>query len=273
MGEAGEARGPDLPQGVTVEVLRVAVATSRSWRGVLRHVGLTSPRQGRRMQQACDELGIPYSHFRHHKAGDAALARVVARSRSWTEVLVGLGHAPDSGSARASLRLRCQRLGVEVGHLGAAPSPDPEGRLRTGPQARHLRDAGSLLVAASCTLAGHRVSWPLEPAVYDLLIDTGPGGIRRVQVKTTTTWVAGAWLCTLTRSEYAGAAGGKRPVRYSSDQVDDFGIVDGDQEVYLIPFAAVAGRTAVSLRRYAAFRVPRLAADRRSGQGPAATAV
>lgn len=135
--------------------------------------------------------------------------------------------------------------------------PPVAGSLTWDPKLQHLRAAGTYLVAAACTLAGYSVCWPLEPAVYDLLVDAG-NRVLRVQVKTTSLRVGGSWTCSITRSEYADVAGGKRRVAYSPADIDAFGIVDGDGEIYIIPIETVSGMTNVSLRRYAAYRISRL---------------
>lgn len=126
---------------------------------------------------------------------------------------------------------------------------------------QHLRSAGELLVAAVYALRGHTASWPLQPAPYDLIAESAaptPGaGARfsRVRVKTCTRKQAGAWLCWITRSEYCDAPGGKRRVAYTSDQVDELAVVDGDLQVYVIPFALVAGQSTLTPRAHDRFRV------------------
>src|SRR5690349_21149574 len=99
---------------VTDEQLRVAVAASRSWRGVLRTVGLTSPRTGRELKARCDVLGIDYSHFGKTGPEEDTLRAAIQGCETWPEVLTALGFAPHSGSARASLRRHCAALGVET---------------------------------------------------------------------------------------------------------------------------------------------------------------
>jgi hypothetical protein len=62
-------------------------------------------------------------------------------------------------------------------------------------------------------LRGFRVSWPLEPAVYDLLADPGDGAaILRVQVTTGTSRQGDTWVCWTGRSTYAPVPGGKKRV-------------------------------------------------------------
>jgi hypothetical protein len=119
-----------------------------------------------------------------------------------------------------------------------------------------LQAAAGPLVAAVYSLRGCRVSWPLEPAPYDLLAEEPDGcGLARVQVKTCTTQQHGNWICWVTRSRYASVPGGKRRTPYDSGDVDVLAIVTSNLEVYLLPYAAVASRTAVTLRAYQEHRV------------------
>lgn len=238
---------------VPVARLRIAVAQNRSWRGVLRTLGLTAPRAGRLLRARCDAEGIGYAHFSSRSWTDAQL-RAAAPAADWTALLAALGYAADSGSARATIRKHAVRLGLDLHHL------EPAGGRRevadafcAQPQLDHLRAAGSYLVAAACALAGHKVAWPLEPAPYDLLVDDGR--LHRVQVKTTSRRVDGAWTCKLTR-----ARSGHRDW-YTTDEIDWFGIVDGELSVYLVPSAVVDGLGTIVVRAYDAYRVPRLAAS------------
>lgn len=238
---------------VSDEQLRVAVAGSRSWRGVLRALGMSSPRTGRELKARCEVLGVDYSHFRNGPSDETVIA-AVAGAHTWIEAVVAAGYSRDSGSARAQLRRRSAALGIDTAHLSAGPAA--VGSPLHGPAMLHnLRAAAAMLVSAALTLAGHRCIWPLEPAPYDLLVDAS-GSIQRVQVKSTTTRPEGSWQCMLTRSTYDGLTG--RQVRdvYTADEIDTFAIVDGDLGIYLIPFEAVAGMTGISLRKYEAYRLP-----------------
>jgi hypothetical protein len=120
---------------------------------------------------------------------------------------------------------------------------------------QHVRRAGAHLVAAVYAVSGHHVSWPLEPAPYDLLVDPGDGAALRVQVKTCTSQQAGAWVCWITRSEYVGGPAGKRRAVYPADSLDVLAVVDGDLQVYLLPFSLVAQQRTVTVRAYEAYRV------------------
>lgn len=246
----------EILASLDADTLAAAVESCRSWRQVLVKIGLSPNRHARRLRELCDEWGISYAHFRYHAFSDEQLRDVLSSATSWPEVITRLGYAEDSGSARGTIRKHARRLGLDLESL-AAGTRSKAPLLPLQPDLLHLRQAGAYLVAGAFTLAGHRVCWPLEPAVYDLVVEAGERMLR-VQVKTTSQQVRGAWSCSITRSEYADVAGGKRKVRYLPDEVDAFAIVDGAGDVYVIPIEDVAGLTNLSLRRYALYRVPRL---------------
>ncbi|MFP5220091.1 MAG: group I intron-associated PD-(D/E)XK endonuclease [Actinomycetes bacterium] len=244
---------PPLPPGVDAEALVDAVARSRSWRGVLRSFGLTSTHKGRQMRTWCDAAGIDYSHFATWSWDRRALRTAVETSTSWPELIERLGIGADSGSARSSIRRRCLEQGIDLaGVESTAPSPADDVMPRC--DLSRLRSAGGHLVAAYCTLAGWRVSWPLEPVSYDLLAEDAARRVRRIQVKTTTRRDGDSWSCGISRSTYV-SGGGKVRATYEPEEFDDFGIVDGDLRVYLVPAALVAGRTQLTLRRYRSFEL------------------
>lgn len=250
------AARPGLPRAISVAELAEAVHTSTSWRGVMRAFGLTTSRTGRVLRDLCDELAIDYAHFRQSRVDLRSVAAVVSSSATWEGVLEQLGYAPNSGSARATVRKHCRRLGVDVSQLVARRQPPLQWTALT-PAAAHLRAAGPHFVAAALAVAGVPVSYAAEGLAYDLLADMGAGGISRIQVKTTTQRAGQTWECALTRKSYtATATGGHRKALYSAEDVDFFACVDPRGSVYLIPIAAVEGYTMISLRRYEQFRLP-----------------
>jgi hypothetical protein len=257
----GHPDQPPLPLAIDAdtEALRTAVAGSRSWRGVLRALGRRpdNGRVGRQLRARCDSLGIDYSHFgRSTRWTDAELRRCVPAAITWAQLITELGYAVDSGSARATLRAHCARLRIDASHLDGPAAP--EGPFVAGWRL-HLASAGVLIVAAAVALDGRRVSWPLEPAPYDLLVETRGCGVRRVQVKTTTQRRGSTWICHLNRSRYDPTApGSKRRQCYDPREIDDIAIVDGDLGIYLMPYQVVAGRSAIRLSKYARFRIHRL---------------
>ncbi|MDT7538528.1 MAG: hypothetical protein QOI82_2113 [Actinomycetota bacterium] len=256
---SGDIGPPDrirLPGGVTEAALRDAVARNRSWRGVLRHFGMSAPRNGRVMRSACDELGIPYDHFSGNQwdfVDTDAMNAAVASSRSWPEVANRLGYAEGSGSAMASLRRVAVTLGLEVGHLSRMVAPETRGPFDGPGDDAHLRRAAAFIVAAKCTLLGHGISWPLEPEPYDLLVHTKTSGLLRVQVKSGTHLAHGSWVAWITR-RHAGSGGAGR-LAYTADEIDYFGIVDAEHYVYMLPISLVAGQQSVTLRKYEDYRI------------------
>jgi len=105
-----------------------------------------------------------------------------------------------------------------------------------------------MLAASWFTLAGFDVSWPLEPARYDLIAIKADRQ-RKVQVKTT----AGSrrhgrqvWLSTTSR--------GPRTL-YGTDEIDEFFVIDAALNFYRIPVQIVGGRHAITLDGYEACRV------------------
>lgn len=228
--------------------LRQAVATSRSWRGVLRALGVQSSRHARALKSQCDRTGIDYGHFRGRRWSDGDLRDALVSANSWRDLLQSLGYAEDSGSARATVRKHAGRLCLDLRRLEVAPRPPACDAFAGEADGRHLRDAGAYLVAAACAMRGFKISWPLEPAVYDLLIDTGRS-LLRVQVKTTTWRLHGAFACKITRR-----SGGEK-TWYTKDDIDYFGVVDGDQQVYMIPVEVVDGTGTIIVRQYDAFRI------------------
>lgn len=242
---------PRLPDEVAPEALAAIVATSRSWRGVLRELGLTSTHKGRQMRAFCDAAGIDYSHSRQRTYDDDRLRCAVAMARSWDELLEMLGLATTSGSARGSVRKRCAQLGLDL--RGLEPDLLP-GRPVPVPCSHRLREAGALLVAATYVMSGSSVCWPLEPTTYDLLVTHPGASAERVQVKTTTYRTGGSWVCSVSRSRYT-PGGRKERVAYEPSEIDVYAVVDGDLGVYLIPSGQLVGARRVSLRRFAAHRV------------------
>ncbi len=115
------------------------------------------------------------------------------------------------------------------------------------PDETHLRRSGSLLAAAWFSLCGYDVSWPLEPARYDLLV-TSQAGTQRVQVKTTTVRTGHSWTAWLSSS-------GKARRTYDPEEIDYFFVITSALDGYLIPTHVVGGLHAVTLSAYREFLV------------------
>jgi hypothetical protein len=215
---------------------------------VLRHLDMTATSSSamRSVRRRADALGLDYSHFTGQRRWtDQQLMEAVANSRSWGQVVQALGLA--DASSQSTLKGHAARLGLDVTHLTRPTEPRVESPLSLTPAATNLRRACSLMAATWFVLCGHDVSWPLEPARYDLLV-TMEGRVQRVQVKTTTVRTGASWTVWLSTS-------GRARATYDVDEIDLFFVIDGDLTCYVIPSKTVGGLHAIQLSAYAAYRV------------------
>ena len=74
------------------------------------------------------------------------------------------------------------------------------------------------------------------------------GAVKRVQVKTATVRTGQSWTVWLSTT-------GAERLPYDIEEIDDFFIIDGDFNYYLIPVSRVGGLHAIQLSAYAAFKV------------------
>jgi len=246
-----------------------AVAASRSWRGVMRDLGLCATSAGsiRIVKRHVARLGLNTSHFTGQRRwSDAQLRRAVASAYSWSELLLELG-LHDNADDRTRVKAHAARLGLDLSRLGgtgkgAATRPEFK------PDIKHLREAGVAIAVMWFLLCGYNASLPIEPTLYDLLVSM-PDGIKRVQVKTTTHNQAGVgWLVQVGRRPYS-PGNRERLVPYDPDLVDLFFILDGDLTMYVIPSRVIAGRVHILLSNYSEFVVGS-AAFLMKGSAPAA---
>lgn len=209
----------------------------------------TSSGSRRSVQNHADRIGADYSHFtRGRKWTEDDLKEAVADSRSWNEVAGKLGLA--GGSAGPALRGHALRLGLDTAHFGVRLVPTVDPLASAEPTLDNLRTAAGFFAAAWFTLSGYQVSWPLEPCRYDLLALRGDE-VRRVQVKTTTWRHVSSWSVNVTTS-------GRIKTPYDPTEVDDFFIIDGELNYYLIPISVIGGMTALQLNAYQRYRLPQL---------------
>jgi hypothetical protein len=232
-----------------------AVAASRSWRGVMRELGLcvTSAGSLRVVKRRVAVMGLDTSHFTGQRRwSDAALKRAVAHAYSWEELLAMIGVKARSGDERIRVKAHALRLGLDLSHL---TDQSKEVRCQTPlkPALPYLRQAATSLAASWFALCGCPAAIPIEPAVYDVLVST-PEGFKRVQVKTTTYNGKSGWQVAVGRRSYS-VANKERQVPYDPELIDWFFIVDGDLTIYLIPSKIIAGRVAILLRTYTKYIV------------------
>lgn len=236
--------------------LRRAIDNERSWRGVARALGRSPTSAGaiRTIRRHAERLGIDSSHFTGQRRwSDQDLRKAVESASSWTEVASQLGSS--SGEAVASMKGHASRLGLEVPHLekdSRRPLPEPLRTARMDP--KRLRYAAEHIAAAWFVLQGYSLARPIEPVVYDLIVDF-PDGLRRVQVKSTT--------CRDRRLRWQVTVG-HRPGRldrtatqtcYEPATFDFFFIVTLSGDLYLIPYREIAGRTTIIVDAYQSFCV------------------
>jgi hypothetical protein len=201
------------------------------------------------------ELGLDTSHFLGNRRwSDAQLRQAVVGSGSWDEVLTKLGLST-SGGAPSHVKANAIRLGLDtthlqqLSHLRRQPAEAPSELCELKPDLKYLRVAAPAAAATWFALRGCAVSFPAEPTVYDLLVDA-PGGISRVQVKTTTFSSKYGWAVGVGRHPDTHGRENRHRVAYDPDAIDLFFIIDGDLAMYLIPSRAIAGRLQVLLRTY-----------------------
>ena len=157
-------------------------------------------------------------------------------------MIARLGVETDAGTTL--IKGHAARIGADTTHLPVTSRASDASEL--APTLDHLDRAGPALAAAWFLLCGIDVSWPLEPSRYDLLVCT-VAGIRRVQVKTTRTRAGDSWKA------YLSTTRGERRT-YDPDEIDDFFIIDGDLNYYLIPVTVVGGLHAIHLNAYERYR-------------------
>jgi len=236
-----------------------AVRISSNWRGVMRQLGFgeraSSAGAIRIVRRNAVRLGVDTSHFRGKRRwSDAELRRAVSDSRSWNEVIAGLGLSANSGNVQGHIKGHAVRLGLDLGHLRAREPAEPPAEIsHLKVNLKYLRVAGPTMAATWFAVRGCAVSFPAEPTVYDLLAEA-PDGIKRVQVKTSTSLTKDGWMVTVGRHPNARAQRG-RLAAYDPESIDLFFIVDGDFAMYLIPSRVLAGRVRVLIRTYSKYTV------------------
>ena len=212
-------------------------------------MGIATNSEGtmRRVRRDAARLALDVSHFKATRTwDDAQLKRAVAEAVSWEDVFTSLGLRTLTKETRARVEGHAIRLGLDVEHLNSAAAEAPAPSLLQLDPMR-LRDAAAPLAAAWFMMRGCTVSFPMEQAVYDLLVQSNRE-ILRVQVKTTTARGTTGTVNVSRRPYSAQNLGPRMP--YDAKVIDCFFIVDGDHNIYLIPSRVIAGRVGLGLRTY-----------------------
>jgi hypothetical protein len=222
---------------------------------VLRQLGLNpaSSSMRRALQRHAARLMLDTSHFTGNRRwGDVQLIEAIKKASSWKEVgdYLGVVVDPPCGE-RTHLKGHAARLGLDTSHLSSStrPSARPDAVNELSYRPEFLRRAAPSLAMAWFALRGCTSSLPIEPEVYDLLVQS-PQRLMRVQVKSTTFKTKdGVWHVQVGRG-----SGSKRNligrIPYDHETIDQYFIVDGDLRLYLIPSVVLGGRVRVSLRAY-----------------------
>jgi hypothetical protein len=206
----------------------------------------------RRVRRDASRLALDVSHFKATRTwGDAQHKRAVAEAMSWNDVFASLGLRTLTKETRARVEGDAIRLGLGVGHLSIGTT-EASGPVPFQLDPMRLRDAAAPLAAAWFMMRGCAVSFPMEQAVYDLLVHSNKE-ILRVQVKTTAAGGADGQVNVARRLYSAQNLGPRMP--YDSKVIDYFFIVDGDCNMYLIPSRVIAGRVVLMVRTYAKYIV------------------
>jgi PD-(D/E)XK endonuclease len=221
----------------------------------MRKLGLSATSAGaiRIIKRHVTRLGLDTSHFTGQRRwSDVQLRLAVANAQTWWELFTQLGRTSYTQDDRVRVKAHAVRLGLDLSRLGGQVA-EAAVRPELKPDVRHLREAGTAIAAMWFLLCGCNVSIPMEPAIYDLLVSM-PGGIKRIQVKTTTYRSKDNWTVTVGRRPYS--VGNREPlVPYDPDLIDFFFVLDGDLTMYLIPSRVLAGRVMVLLRNYSKYVV------------------
>jgi len=233
----------------TDDQLTNAVARSACWRDVIRALGITTNSEGTNLRVKRDvaRLGLDVPHFKGTRTwDDGQLKHAVAEAMSWDDVFTSLGLRTPTKETRTRVQGHAIRLGLDLNHLDIGPRMDSApSTWQLDPM--RLRDAAAPLAAAWFTVRGCTVSFPIEQAIYDLLVQSDEK-ILRVQVKTTTTSAATGQVNVARRPYSAQNLGPRMP--YDPRVIDWFFIVDGEYNIYLIPSRIIAGRVGLQLRTY-----------------------
>jgi len=156
---------------------------------------------------------------------------------------------------------RVKRMGIiRSSQEARVLAPEESLPFNRTPDRTGLRRSGAALAIHWFMDRDYMVSLPVEPARYDLVVESGQG-LKKIQIKTTTQKDRGKWVAQLSRKAYDSSlepnAGGKtRRLAYTPEEVDFFFIITGDRSCYLIPIGVVEGQFGATLdHKYKRYRV------------------
>ncbi|MFU8874009.1 group I intron-associated PD-(D/E)XK endonuclease [Micromonospora sp. SL4-19] len=261
------------PRLWTHDQLRNVLPSARSWKEVCETLNVPiGGKTFKSLRKRADSLGLGYSHlygngYRHpviKAVGDDRLRELVPQCRSWNHLAQEIGYANSrQGGWRPKLAARIEALGLSVEHFqgrgfnGLVPFAN-EPTFTADPRPQRLRVAATGKAIAWFSERGYVVSLPVEPAVYDLIVDS-PNGFDRVQVKSSTTADRSVQF---TRTVYDNRQPGQkssgyvRSAPYEPGDIDYFFVVLGDGSMYLLPYDVIGRRKTANMgKRYEQFRV------------------
>ena len=97
-----------------------AVAVSRSWRGVMRELGLSATSAGtiRGIKHHVARLNLDTSHFTGQRRwSDVQLSLAVTNSQTWWELFTQLGRTSYNQDDRIRVKAHAMRLGLDLSRL------------------------------------------------------------------------------------------------------------------------------------------------------------
>jgi hypothetical protein len=192
---------------------------------------------------------------------DEQLVRAVAQSTNWAQVMSALGKSPKGASV--NIKAVAVRLGLDTSHFSHRNSfvPIESVAIPFSNSPKHGAQSGLSSAARWFLERGYSVSVPLEPAVYDLVVESDEG-LKRIQVKTTTQSSGNGGRYTARVSHAVRSAdarrnanGNRKAIPYTRDEIDYFFIVTPESS-YLVPINLVDGRLTLVLDdKWAAFKL------------------
>jgi hypothetical protein len=261
------------PPTWTDHQLASAIINAPSWAEVSRRLGLNAyGKTTTRLRRHAVRLDLDVAHLdkvrtqvtaatgpdRRLKLDPDLLRKALAESRSWAQVLSSLGLPPwESNYARVQEQAReinadvTKLLGQAWASSPIRPLPVPFSQLF---DPTRLHQVGTAVATSWFLAHGYMVSVPVEPTTYDLVAESDDG-LQRVQVKTTRSIAV-----SIKRTAYGNGTSpssglyGRAP--YKPGELDLFFIYTLAKSMYLIPFTAVEGMTALRLSKYANYLLP-----------------